>query len=70
MDKINNMSLRPAMQLLENLDKEPKLTSEILAALNAVINSPDISHMSRKGLYMGLRYMVENLDSLAVHTDK
>ena len=62
----DTMSLKSSMQLLANLDTQPKPTKDILKALNTVVNSPDISHMSRKGLYMALRYLAENLDTLSV----
>lgn len=56
------MTLRTAMRMFEKLDTEPAHTSDIVEGLNVILNSNDISHMSRKGLYNALRFMGENLD--------
>lgn len=60
----SKMSLKTAIKLFENLDQQSVRTQILLDALNVVVNSQDISHMSRKGLYMCLRYIAENLDCL------
>lgn len=59
-------SLRSAIALLSELDIDAKPTSQIVESLNIVVNSQDIAHMNRKGLLNGLRYVVQNIDSLSV----
>ena len=59
-------SLRSAIALLSELDVDAKPISRIIESLNIVVNSQDIAHMSRKGLLNGLRYVVQNIDSLSV----
>lgn len=59
-------SLRSAIALLSELDIDAKPISQIVESLNIVVNSQDIAHMNRKGLLNGLRYVVQNIDSLSV----
>lgn len=59
-------SLRSAIALLSELDTNSKPISQIVESLNIVVNSQDIAHMNRKGLLNGLRYVVQNMDSLSV----
>ena len=59
-------SLRSAIALLSELDIDAKPIFQIIESLNIVVNSQDIAHMNRKGLLNGLRYVVQNIDSLSV----
>lgn len=59
-------SLRSAIALLSELDTNSKPIPQIVESLNIVVNSHDIAHMNRKGLLNGLRYVVQNIDSLSV----
>lgn len=58
------MSVKSAMSLFENLVDKPQKTSKIVDALNTIIISDDVAHMSRKGLRNAVLYMAENLDSI------
>ena len=59
------MSVNKAMSLFENLEDKPRTTSEIVDALNTIILSDDLRHMTRKGLRNALLYMAQNLDNIA-----
>lgn len=65
MSKKTPMSIKSAMSLFEKLESNPQSTSKIVDALNTIIISDDVAHMSRKGLRNALLYMAQNLDSLA-----
>ena len=60
------MSLKSAMELLNKIDASPMPIDQIIDALNTVVNSHDVAHMNRKSLFNGLRYVVQNLNSLSV----
>lgn len=65
MNKKTPMSVKSAMSLFEKLESNPQSTSKIVDALNTIIISDDVAHMSRKGLRNAILYMAQNLDSLA-----
>lgn len=44
------MSLKAAMKLFEQLETVPAPKADVEAAINVIIHSEDISHMSRKGI--------------------
>lgn len=52
------MSLKDAMKLFEQLETVPALESDIEEALNVIVNSNDISHMSRKGLHNVVWFLI------------
>lgn len=54
------------MKLLSKIDETPMPVDQIIDALNTTVNSQDVAHMNRKGLFNGLRYIVQNLNSLSV----
>lgn len=60
------MSLKTAMELLNKIDETPASIDQIIDALNTTVNSQDVAHMNRKSLFNGLRYVVQNLNSLSV----
>lgn len=57
----NRMSLKHAMKVLEQLDTSPANLKDIEDAINTVIHSDDIAHMSRKGLYNTICVLVDNI---------
>lgn len=63
------MSLKDAMKLFEQLETVPALESDIEVALNTIVNSNDISHMSRKGLHNVIWFLVENIERCNVTTE-
>lgn len=63
------MSLKDAMKLFEQLETVPALESDIEVALNTIVNSNDISHMSRKGLHNVVWFLVENIERCNVTTE-
>lgn len=63
------MSLKDAMTLFEQLETVPALESDIEEALNVIVNSNDISHMSRKGLHNVVWFLIENIERCNVATE-
>lgn len=62
------MSLKDAMKLFEQLETVPAPETDVEAALNTIINSNDISHMSRKGLHNVIWFLVENIERCQIET--
>jgi hypothetical protein len=62
------MSLKDAMKLFEQLGTVPASETDVEAALNTIINSNDISHMSRKGLHNVIWFFVENMERCQIET--
>lgn len=63
------MSLKAAMKLFEQLETVPAPKADVEAAINVIINSEDISHMSRKGLHNVIWFLVDNLGNCNVETE-
>ena len=70
MDNNKTMSLKSAMKLFEQLDTVPASEDDVEAAVNAVLTSKDISHMTRKGLYNLVLFLVQNIERCHVEVEK
>ena len=64
------MSLKAAMKLFEQLETVPASKADVEAAINVIINSEDISHMSRKGLHNVIWFLVENIERCGAETGR
>lgn len=69
MNNNKTMSLKSAMKLFEQLDTTPASEDDVEAAVNAVLTSRDISHMSRKGLYNLVLFLVQNIERCHVEVE-
>ena len=69
MSSKKKMSLKAAMKLFEQLETVPALKADVEAAINVIIHSEDISHMSRKGLHNVILFLVDNLESCNVEIE-
>ena len=69
MNSKKKMSLKAAMKLFEQLETVPAPKADVEAAINVIIHSEDISHMSRKGLHNVILFLVDNLESCNVEIE-
>jgi hypothetical protein len=69
MSSKKKMSLKAAMQLFEQLETVPASATDVETAINVIINSNDISHMTRKGLHNVVWFLVDNIERCRVETE-
>jgi hypothetical protein len=62
------LSLKSAMKLFEQLDTIPASEEDVEAAMNTILNSNDIAHMSRKGLYNVVLFLVQNIERCRIES--
>lgn len=68
--KNGRMSLKAAMKLFEQLETVSASKADVVEAVDVIINSDDIAHMSRKGLHNVIWFLVENIERCGVETER
>lgn len=63
------LSLKSAIKLFEQLDTIPASEEDVEAAMNTILNSNDIAHMSRKGLYNVVLFLVQNIERCRIESE-
>lgn len=70
MSSKKKMSLKSAIQLFEQLETVPATKADVVEAVNVIVNSNDIAHMSRKGLHNAIWFLVETIERCRIASER